>query len=78
MIASVIMGLVARMIYGISGAGDKGSPVYLFLSIVAAVPVYVICLWLVGEVKESEKSLVMQLWFKVTGKGALAKFGREY
>jgi hypothetical protein len=70
MAASAVMGLVAWGIYRLSGAGNKGSPVYLFLSIVVAVPTYFVCLWFLGEVKREEKHKVMQLWFKATGKGA--------
>jgi O-antigen/teichoic acid export membrane protein len=70
MTASAVMGLVAWGIYRLSGAGNKGSPVYLFLSIVVAVPTYFVCLWFLGEVKREEKHKVMQLWFKATGKGA--------
>jgi O-antigen/teichoic acid export membrane protein len=69
-VASVVMGLAAWVIYGMSGAGSKGSPAYLFLSIAVAVPTYVVCLWCLGEVKKEEKHKVMQLWSKVTGKGA--------
>jgi O-antigen/teichoic acid export membrane protein len=70
MAASAVMGLAAWGIYRLSGAGNKGSPVYLFLSIVVAVPTYFVCLWFLGEVKKEEKHKVMQLWFKVTGKRA--------
>jgi len=69
MVASVLMGLAARGIYGLSGAWNKGSPIYLFLSIIVAVPTYFVCLWLLGEVKKEEKQRVLQLWFKVTGRG---------
>ena len=69
-VASVLMGLTAWGIYRLSGAGNKGSSVYLFLSIVVAVPTYFVCLWFLGEVKKEEKHKVMQLWFKVTGKRA--------
>jgi O-antigen/teichoic acid export membrane protein len=68
-VASLLMGLAAWGIYRLSGAGNKGSPVYLFLSIVVAVPAYFVCLWFLGEVKKEEKHKVIQLWFKVTGKG---------
>jgi O-antigen/teichoic acid export membrane protein len=70
MAASTVMGLTAWGIYKLSGAGGKGSPVYLFLSIVVAVPAYVICLWLLGEVKKEEKHKAMQMWLKVAGKRA--------
>jgi O-antigen/teichoic acid export membrane protein len=70
MAASVVMGVAAWGIYRLSGSGNKGSPVYLFLSIVMAVPTYFICLWFLGEVKKEEKHKVMRLWFKITGKRA--------
>jgi len=68
--ASAVMGLAAWGIYRLSGAGNKGSSIYLFLSIVVAVPTYFVCLWCFGEVKKEEKHRVMQLWFKLIGKGA--------
>jgi O-antigen/teichoic acid export membrane protein len=66
--ASVVMGLGAWGIYAMSGDGSTGSPAYLFLSIIVAVPTYFVFLWWLGEVKEEEKNTVMQLWFRVTGK----------
>jgi O-antigen/teichoic acid export membrane protein len=68
MAASVVMGLVAWGIYGMSGAGSKVSPAYLFLSIAVAMPTYGVCLWWLGEVDEAEKKTVVTLWDKVTGK----------
>ena len=68
MAASVVMGLAAWGIYGLSGDGSKSSPAYLLLSIVVAVPTYVACLWWLGEIKEEEKHTVKQLWIRVTGK----------
>lgn len=67
MAASAVMGLAAWGIFGMSGDGSKASPVYLFLSIVVAVPVYAVCLWWLGEVKKEEKHTVMRLWYRVTG-----------
>jgi O-antigen/teichoic acid export membrane protein len=67
MVASVVMGLVAWWIYGLSGAGSKDSPAFLFLSIIVAVPVYLICLWWLGEVKEDEKNMVMHIWYRLKG-----------
>jgi O-antigen/teichoic acid export membrane protein len=76
MAASVVMGLAAWGIYGLSGDGSKGSPAYLFLSIVVAALIYVVCLWWLGEVKEEEKKSVLQLWNRVIGRevyGSLKK-----
>jgi O-antigen/teichoic acid export membrane protein len=70
MAASVAMGLAAWGIYGMSGTASKGSPAYLFLSIVVAVPTYFVCLWWLGEVKKEEKNTMIQLWYKVKGKVA--------
>lgn len=70
--ASVVMGLVAWGIYGMSGRGSSVSPAYLFLSIVAAVPTYAVCLWCLGEVKAEEKESVMEWWYRVTRKVAQA------
>lgn len=66
--ASVVMGLVARGIYGISGDGSKVSPAYLLLSIAMAVPTYGVCLWWLGEVKEAEKNKIVQMWNRVRGR----------
>ena len=66
MAASVVMGLAAWGIYGISGDRNKGSPVYLFLSIFVAVLAYIVFLWWMGEVKEEEKKSVLQLWNRIT------------
>jgi O-antigen/teichoic acid export membrane protein len=70
--ASMIMGLTAWRVYGISGAGSKVSPAYLFLSIVVAVLTYVVCLWWIGEVKAEEKYAIKQLWYRVTRREAHA------
>lgn len=67
-IASATMGLVTWWIYGLSGADSHVSVVYLFLSIVIAVPTYVACLWFLGEVKPDEKQVVLQLWYRITKK----------
>lgn len=68
MAASMAMGLAAWGVYALSGAGGKGSPAYLFLSIVAAVPVYVVYLWWLSEIKQEEKHHLMKLWFRVMGR----------
>ena len=70
MAASVVMGVVAWGIYRLSGAGNKGSPVYLFLSIVVAVLTYIVGLWCLGEVNKEEKLAVVHLFYRVTGKKA--------
>ena len=67
MAASMIMGLVAWGIYRMSGGGSKGSPGYLFLSILVAALTYVVCLWWLGEIKSEEKHAVLQLWYRVKG-----------
>jgi O-antigen/teichoic acid export membrane protein len=69
MAASVVMGLTAWGIYGMSGDGNKVSLVFLFLSIVVAVFVYGGCLWCFGEVKKAERLVVLQFLNKITGKG---------
>jgi O-antigen/teichoic acid export membrane protein len=68
--ASIVMGLAAWGIYGVSGDGGKKSPVYLFLSIGVAVLTYFFCLWLLGEVKEAEKDSVLQVWYRLIRKQA--------
>ena len=77
MVASAVMGLVAYGIYGLSGDRSKGSPAYLFLSIVLAVPTYVICLWRLGEAKEEEKRAISQFWYRLVGKEAGTKSGTD-
>lgn len=69
--ASVVMGLAAWLIYGIPGGGTVVSPAFLFLSIVAAVPTYFVCLWWLGEVRAGERDTVLQLWHKARGRNAI-------
>jgi O-antigen/teichoic acid export membrane protein len=63
--ASSVMGLATWWIYGLSGSRINGSPIFLFLSIIIAVPIYFICLWGIGEVKIEEKNNIRQLFSKV-------------
>jgi O-antigen/teichoic acid export membrane protein len=70
--ASVVMGVAAWGIYRLSSEWSKGSPAYLLLSIVVAVPTYVACLWWLGEVRKEEKNSVMQVWHRVRHKEAQA------
>jgi O-antigen/teichoic acid export membrane protein len=64
--ASVVMGLAAWGIYYRMPHGTKViSPVYLFLSIIVAVFVYIIGLWWLGEVNKEEKKKVMQLLYRL-------------
>jgi O-antigen/teichoic acid export membrane protein len=65
MAASLVMGLAAWGLYAMSGGGNKASPAYLLLSILVAMPTYLVCLWWLGEVKVEEKHTVMQLWYRV-------------
>jgi hypothetical protein len=37
------------------------------LSIAVAVPIYGVCLWWLGELKEAEKKTVVTLWGRATG-----------
>lgn len=66
--ASAVMGLAAWGVYGLAGAGSKGSPPYVLLSIAVAVPIYALCLWWLGEVDEAEKKTVVMLWDRATGR----------
>ena len=72
LIASSIMGLVAWGTYGLSGyeSGGKGSPFFLFLSIIIAIPVYLINIWFLGEVTLDEKMKIFQYWHKLMNKEA--------
>jgi O-antigen/teichoic acid export membrane protein len=63
--ASIVMGLAAWAIYGISDNKSNASPVILFLCIIVAVPIYIICLWWMGEVSKEEKKKVFQLWYSL-------------
>jgi O-antigen/teichoic acid export membrane protein len=65
--ASAVMGLVAWGVYHMSGNGSKGSAFYLLLSVAAAGLTYVICLWWLGELKEDEKGVFWQLWYRLRG-----------
>jgi O-antigen/teichoic acid export membrane protein len=66
-VASVAMGLVARGVYGIFSNGSRGSPSFLFLGILMAIPTYVLCLWWLGEVREKEKLVILQEWDRIKG-----------
>jgi O-antigen/teichoic acid export membrane protein len=68
--ASVVMGLVARWVYGIYGYDSKPSLTYLFLSVAVAVVIYFGSLWFLGEASVEEKDKVLQLIRNVIGKGA--------
>jgi len=70
MVASAVMGFAAWGTYRLSGAGNKSSPAFLFLSILVAVPTYFACLWLLGEASKEEKKKIKQLWLKAIGRGA--------
>lgn len=67
-IACLGMGGVAYFVYSLAGEQPNGSPLFLGLSILAAVPIYFILLWMLGEIKEKEKSFALQLWQKYAGK----------
>jgi O-antigen/teichoic acid export membrane protein len=67
-IASLGMGSVVYFVYGLAGEQPNGSPLFLGLSILTAVPAYLILLWVLGEVKEKEKLFALQLWQKYAGK----------
>lgn len=66
LVASLLMGLVAYGIYGLAGDGNDVSILYLLLSILISIAVYSLLLWVLGEVRESEKGMVLQLWNKVS------------
>lgn len=66
--ASAIMGLAIWGIYAVSGNLNNNSPVYLLLSILVAIPVYGICLWCLGEVKEEEKNSLLLYWNSFKGR----------
>ena len=66
--ASLGMGLVAHLVYGLSGNDGNGSPLFLLLSVLASVPTYFALLWLFGEVKEKERAFALQVWNRVSGK----------
>lgn len=66
--ASIVMGLVAWGIYKIPNTGSAVSIPFLLLSIIAAVPTYVLCLWWLGEIKDDEKQLILKLWGRVTSR----------
>ena len=67
-VASLGMGVVAYLVYGLSGDDVNGSPLFLLLSVLASVPTYVVLLWALGEVREKEKAFAQQLWHRVSGK----------
>jgi O-antigen/teichoic acid export membrane protein len=68
-IASGLMGLVAWGTYRMSGNHSRVSPAYFFISIIVGALTYIVCLWLLGEVKKNEKEKALKLWLQVTGRG---------
>ena len=60
--SSLVMGL---FIWGYYGIVNKTTPIYLFISILFAIPVYIACLWLFGEITQSEKKSLIQLCAKL-------------
>jgi O-antigen/teichoic acid export membrane protein len=58
--ASFIMGVTAWGTYRLSGNEDTGSMIYLLLSVAVAIPVYFICLWVLGEATSDEKRTILQ------------------
>jgi O-antigen/teichoic acid export membrane protein len=75
--ASAVMGLAAWGVYGLSGVEGRTSLVYLVLSIVAAVITYLVCLWRLGEMKQEERAMLLQLLFRWRGKKVEAEFGHR-
>lgn len=69
LVASALMGLAAGRIYRLSQSGNKIPPVSLLLIIVAAVPIYFLCLWFLGEAKMEEKQRILKLWAKIVARG---------
>ena len=66
-LSSVVMGLAVFGVYGLAGNAGGGSPLFLFLSILVAIPVYFGCLWGLGEIKKEEKNLILNMLFKGRG-----------
>jgi O-antigen/teichoic acid export membrane protein len=65
-IASACMGLTVWRVYALSGNTDGVDVLYLFLSIVVAIPFYVVALWLLGEASEGEKLNIKRFWYRLT------------
>jgi O-antigen/teichoic acid export membrane protein len=64
-IATSCMGLSVLGIYPMPNVGGGVRPGYLILSIIAAVPIYFCCLWLLGEANEEEKNAFKRLLIRV-------------
>ncbi len=62
LVASFVMGLVTYYVYALAGDANDVSLKYLALSVLVAVPVYLLLLWVLGEVKENEKNIILQSW----------------
>lgn len=67
-ISSLGMGVTAYFVYGLAGNQPNGSFLFLGLSVLTAIPTYLVLLWILGEVKEREKTLVLQVWQKYAPK----------
>jgi O-antigen/teichoic acid export membrane protein len=66
--ASVLMGVATWGTYALLGNAGKGSPGLLLLTLLVAVPTYFGSLWWLGEVKATEKKVVLQLCSRVLGR----------
>jgi O-antigen/teichoic acid export membrane protein len=67
-VASLVMALTIYGIYLLVGLENGKSIAYLFISILVAIPVYVGCLWMIGEAKEEEKKAIFRIWNQVIGR----------
>jgi len=56
------MALAVWGIYGLSGDRGRLHLGYLALSVAAGPPVYLLCLWLLGEAREQERLAAARLW----------------
>jgi O-antigen/teichoic acid export membrane protein len=71
-IAAICMAVAVWMIYGMSGNRREVHLAYLLLSAIVAVPVYLTCLWWLGEANDDERAAARHLWRRVTGDAARA------
>jgi len=63
--ATIIMGLAVLIAYLLIGQEKINSNIFLLISILGAIPIYIACLWLFGEITQTEKKSLFQLLDKL-------------
>jgi O-antigen/teichoic acid export membrane protein len=76
-IAVGCMGLAAWGIYGLAGNTEGVNLGFLTLSVGAAVPIYLGCLWLLGEARQHERAAAARAWAVATERFGMRRRGGD-